>query len=273
MKLKLFHIDAFTREVFHGNAACVAVSDGREPDDRTLLQIAAENGVAETAFLRPVSAGCYRLRWFTPDLEMDLCGHATLAAAFAVCRYLEPECGCVRFLTCGGDIQVLRCREEGGRMESYELDFPSRPGVPAVLPGEIGRSLNLQPAEVYLSRDYVLVYDSAEQIRSLAIDRTVFDTIDLGVGGVAVTAPGEGEKIPCDFVSRFFTPGATIWEDPVTGSAHCTLVPYWARRFGKSELHARQISERGGDLFCRMDSGRIRIRGEAVCYLQGEIEI
>lgn len=266
MKLELYHIDAFAREPFRGNSACVVLTP--QPLEADLMQkIAAENGVAETAFVLKTSEG-YGLRWFTPDLEMDLCGHATLASACALFRFHEPDADRVLFRTAEGPIAVKR--EECGGQTLYTLDFPSRPGVPALLPEEIREALSLQPEQVLLSRDYLLVYDHPQQILDIRIDRNLFDRINLGVGGVIVTAPG-GDG--CDFVSRFFTPQATILEDPVTGSAHCTLVPYWSGRLGKSSLYARQLSARGGELYCRQCGDRVEISGSAVCFMKGTIEL
>lgn len=276
MRLEIYHIDAFAREVFKGNSACVVMM--RQPIDAdVMLKIAAENGVAETAFILKTPQG-YGLRWFTPDIEMDLCGHATLAAAWVMFHFYEKQADTIRFNTCEGVISVVREKESGfsgctadEANPLYTLDFPCRPGTPAELPAEIYAALSIKPAETYLSRDYLLVYENAAQIREIRIDRNEFDKIDLGVGGVIVSAPGEGEG--CDFVSRFFTPRATILEDPVTGSAHCTLVPYWSARLGKTVLSARQLSARGGELYCRLENSRVRISGNAVCFMKGSIEI
>ncbi len=279
MKHKLYHIDAFAKEVFTGNPACVVIL-GCGLSDTVLLNIAAENSVAETAFILP-SNGRLSLRWFTPDIEMDLCGHATLASAYAVFNFM-PEYirnEKVIFDTCEGEIEVYR-EIAGGGEQMYCIDFPARKGEMAELPSQIRRSLSIQPSEVYLSRDYLLIYDSPEDILAIEIDRGEFDKINLGVGGVIVSAPapqqGDGcyDKIgDCDFVSRFFTPRATILEDPVTGSSLCTLAPYWAARLGKEELHARQLSARSGELICIISGGRVIIKGYAVCYLTGEISI
>lgn len=268
MNHKLYHIDAFTSTVFRGNPACV-VCLGCALEDEVLLRTAAENGVPETAFLLP-RQGRLGLRWFTPDLEMDLCGHATLAAAYSVFRFM-PEYvrgGRVSFDTCEGEIVVEQTVSPEGRTR-YCLHFPLRPGRPAEMPEALRRSLSLQPSAVYLSRDYLLVYDSQADVEAMQINRTVFDTMNLGTGGVIVTAPGDD----CDFVSRFFTPQATILEDPVTGSAHCTLAPYWGERLKKKELYARQISARSGELYCTLAGGSLLLSGEAVCYLCGEISI
>jgi PhzF family phenazine biosynthesis protein len=224
-------------------------------------------------------SGRYSLRWFTPDIEMDLCGHATLASAYVVYEILgEKE---AIFDTCEGEIKVARCPAgcdggSGGYEFRYILDFPSRPAKPAKLPENIYNALSIKPKEVYLSRDYILLYDDEEQIRNIKIDRAEFDKINLDPGGIAVTSSEiySGKKSICggakdcgdatfDFVSRFFTPQATILEDPVTGSAHCTLVPFWAERLSKNKLHAAQLSERGGELFCEIKNNRVLIGGYA----------
>ena len=279
MTHKIYQIDSFSGEVFRGNPACVVIQECRL-DDAVLLHIAAENYVAETAFILP-EGDQLNLRWFTPDIEMDLCGHATLAAAYTVFHFM-PEYAKgekVLFHTCEGVIPVYREQDEAGE-ELYRLDFPARRGEAAVLPLSIRNSLGKQPAEVYLSRDYLLIYDSAADVLSAEINREEFDRINLGTGGVIVSAPGPVPEDACyarigecDFVSRFFTPKATILEDPVTGSAHCTLVPYWASRFGRKQLHARQLSARGGELMCEMSGNRVMIMGKAVCYLKGEISV
>lgn len=263
--LALYHIDAFTSRVFSGNSACVVFLPN-ELQDSTLLNIAMENAVAESAFILPTEQGL-NLRWFTPDLEMDLCGHATLAAAYVVFNYYRNYVKDNRliFNSCEGEITVTKEVDVSGR-DLFCLDFPVREGVKAELPKEIAAALNIQPQEVYLSRDYHLVYKNAEEIAKIEINREEFDKINLGQGGVVVSAEGSTP----DFVSRFFTPQATILEDPVTGSAHCTLVPYWAKRLGRSELYAKQISKRGGELWCTLEEGRVKIKGEAICYMRGE---
>ena len=269
MKLPFYQIDAFTSSVFSGNPAGVCLLDSWL-DDATLLAIAAENNLSETAFLVAGQAG-YELRWFTPATEVDLCGHATLATAFVVFTYLDPGNDTVRFETASG---VLTVRRDG---DLLAMDFPSRRAVSCPVPGELIRGLGIEPREVLLARDYLAVYDSEEQIKSLQPDMLELSKLDCL--GVIVTAPGS----ECDFVSRFFAPRVGIPEDPVTGSSHCTLIPYWAERTGKSELHARQLSERGGELFCE-DTGdrdlgdgdfgdRVSIAGRAVTYLEGTITV
>lgn len=273
MRAEIFHIDAFTRTLFGGNSACVVILH-EEIDKERMLMIAAENGVAETAFL--LKKGCaecgkegeefWGLRWFTPDLEMDLCGHATLASAFVLyeCKGVKR----VMFDTCEGRIGVDRDYDSDGR-PSFLLHFPRRDAKPAKLPDNIFMALNIKPKEVYLSRDYILLYSSAKEIAGININREEFDKINLGPGGVAVTAVGE----ECDFVSRFFTPQSTILEDPVTGSAHCTLAPFWAERLGRRELFAKQISRRCGELYCTVYDDEVSIKGYATLFSAGTIEL
>ena len=255
MQLKAFHVDAFTNKLFSGNPAVVVFLD-EMLSDRTLLNIARENGVPETAFIYKDDDN-FILRWFTPDVEMDLCGHATLASAHVIFTETDFDGAEVLFETDSGRISVKR-----GQKGGYLLDFPVREAIMSDLPGDIRRSLNIDPIEIYRSRDYMLVFASQRDIESIVIDRFWFDKINLDPGGVIVTAPGND----CDFVSRFFTPQATILEDPVTGSAHCTLVPYWAKRLGKERLSAKQLSARGGVIHCTLEEKRVLLEGEAVTY-------
>ncbi len=261
MKFALFQIDAFTTQLFGGNPACVVPVDSWLSDDM-MLAIAAENAVAETAFIVE-DRGRFHLRWFTPDLEMDLCGHATLAAGHAVLHHLHPDWNEVYFDTLSGPLLVV---QEGA---GYRMDLPNRPPAEVSLPQAIENALSHQPLKILKARDYVLVYQDEHAVRNLHIDQPVFDQINLGTGGVIVTAPGES----CDFVSRFFTPQATILEDPVTGSAHCSLAPFWSERLGKTDMTAQQLSARGGTLHCRLEGDRVHLIGEAVTYLHGTIQL
>lgn len=255
MKFSLFQIDAFTDKIFGGNPACVVPLDNWLPDE-VLLSI--ENAVAETAFF--VDRGSkIHLRWFTPEVEMDLCGHATLATAHSLKTILNYPNDQFIFETLSGDLVV---KVDKG---IYKMNFPSRMPVKSPLPEEIDRSLNIKPGEVLKSRDYVLVYEKEADVRNIKIDLQWFDRIHLGTGGVIVTAPGDA----CDFVSRFFTPQASILEDPVTGSAHCSLIPFWAERLNKSTMVAVQISERVGKLLCELKADRVEISGEARTYSIG----
>jgi PhzF family phenazine biosynthesis protein len=259
MKLELYQIDAFTDKVFGGNPACVVPLNEWLPDD-LLRKIAQENAVAETAFFVD-NGDKIHLRWFTPEIEMDLCGHATLAAAHCLKTILHYPPKSIIFETLSGDLTV---KASNGM---YTMDFPSRMPVADTLPPEIEDALNIKPVEVYKSRDYLLVYAGEQEIKNIKIDRHRFDQINLDPGGVIVPAKGED----CDFVSRFFTPQASILEDPVTGSAHCSLIPFWAQRLGKQTLQARQLSNRVGHLYCEDKGDRVWISGTAKTYSAGQL--
>ena len=259
MKLELYQIDAFTDKIFGGNPACVVPLNDWLPD-HTLLKIAKENAVSETAFF--VDRGDkIHLRWFTPEIEMDLCGHATLATAHCLKSILNHPKDEIIFKTQSGDLTVSI------KDDLYHLDFPSRMPISSELPDIIRKSLNIEPIEVYKSRDYMLVYGAEQEIKNIEVDRQVFDQINLDPGGVIVTAEGES----CDFVSRFFTPQASILEDPVTGSAHCSLIPFWSLRLGKNQLNAIQISDRVGKLYCQNKKDRVIISGKAKTYSIGNL--
>ena len=259
MKHQLFQIDAFTDKIFGGNPACVVPLTEWLPHDM-LLKIAKENAVPETAFF--VDKGDrVHLRWFTPDIEMDLCGHATLATSHALKSILDYPHDKIVYETASGELTVTV------KDNMYYLNFPSRMPVAAELPQIIKQSLSIQPQEVYKARDYLLVYDKEQDIKDIEIDRQQFDKINLDPGGVIVTAKGE----ECDFVSRFFTSQSTILEDPVTGSAHCSLIPLWASRLGKEELEAMQLSDRMGKLHCQNSGDRVIIGGRAKTYSIGHL--
>ncbi len=268
MKLPLYQLDAFTDRLFAGNPAAVCPLPRWLPD-ATLQAIAAENNLSETAFL--VSQGAdHALRWFTPTVEVDLCGHATLAAAHVVFERLRPGASAVRFRTKSGVLGVTRT---GARLE---LDFPARPAVACDPPSGLLDAVGGAPREVLKSaRDYLLVYESADSVAELA--PAAAPLAALGFVGIIATAPGTSragvEDPRADFVSRFFAPGAGIYEDPVTGSAHCVLTPYWAGRLGKTVLDALQISRRGGSLHCTLRGERVGIAGQVVPYLEGVIEL
>lgn len=261
MKLDLYQIDAFTDKTFGGNPACVVPLTDWLPN-HILSSIAKENAVAETAFF--VDRGDkIHLRWFTPEIEMDLCGHATLAAAHCLKSILNYPKDEIIFETLSGDLNVSVVED------LYSLDFPSRMPISSELPDIIRRSINIEPKEVYKSRDYMLVYDTEQEIQNIKVDRKVFDQINLDPGGVIVTAKGGS----CDFVSRFFTPQASILEDPVTGSAHCSLIPFWSLRLGRNRLSALQISDRIGKLHCENKKERVIISGKAKTYSIGNLWI
>lgn len=259
MKLPLYQVDAFTSRLFAGNPAAVVLLDEWLPDS-VLAAIAAENNLAETAFVipRPDAAP---LRWFTPAVEVDLCGHATLAAAHVLFQYRFPSLNRLIFSTRSGDLIVMR---DG---ELLAMDFPARPGKPVEVTDSLVSALGGRPREAFLARDLLAIFNSESEVRGLEPDLQRIATLDAFA--VIVSAPGD----VVDFVSRFFAPRAGIPEDPVTGSAHCTLVPYWADRLGKSKLIAKQVSPRGGDLLCELRGDRVVIAGRAVEYLRGEITV
>lgn len=257
MKLALYQVDAFTNKIFHGNPASVVPLDRWLPDE-LLLQIAKENAVPETAFF--IKEGDrFSLRWFTPEIEMDLCGHATLATAHVIKSILGYPQERIVFHSQSG---VLEVSFNNGL---YTLDFPSRMPVIAELPDIIKNSLDRQPKEVLKARDFLLVYDSEKDIREIKIDRQSIDRINIDPGGIIITARGDH----ADFVSRFFSPQASIFEDPVTGSSHCSLIPYWSGKLGKKEMEARQLSERGGIIHCLDKGDRVLISGAARTYSEG----
>jgi len=259
--LDLYQVDAFTNSIFEGNPACIVPLPSWLPDE-ILLKITQENAVAETAFF-VAKENKFHLRWFTPEIEMDLCGHATLATAHCLKTILKYPSNNIVFETASGDLTVTV------KDDFYFLDFPSRMPVPAALPELIEKSLNIPPKAVYKSRDYVLVYDAEQDIKNIKINRQIFDQINLGTGGVIVTSKGTS----CDFVSRFFTPQASILEDPVTGSAHCSLIPFWAKKLDKKELSAMQLSKRKGILNCTDKNDRVIISGQAKTYSIGKLWI
>jgi PhzF family phenazine biosynthesis protein len=260
MKLRLFQVDAFASHAFAGNPAAVVPLE-RWLDDATLQAIATENNLSETAFF-VAEAGQYRIRWLTPAAEVDLCGHATLATAFVILTLLEPGRREVSFLSRSGPLRVTM---EGERLV---LDFPSRPPTAAdATLAALAAALGRRPQAALASRDHFAVYASAAELRALRPDMAAVAALERP--GVIVTAPGDD----CDFVSRFFAPALGIPEDPVTGSAHCTLVPYWAARLGRSSLFARQLSARGGELWCQDRGERVSIAGHAALYLEGTISV
>ncbi len=262
MRIPYYHIDAFTSQVFAGNPAGVCLLQKWMPD-RVLQAVAAENRLSETAFL--VAEGMeYALRWFSPETEIDLCGHATLAAAHVLFTHLGLERDRpVHFASQSGKLAVT-CRGE-----LYTLDFPARPGAESDIPEALTQALGATPEGVFLARDIMAVFSSRAEIEALQPDFAALAGLDCL--GIIVTAPDDPGG--ADFVSRFFAPGAGIPEDPVTGSAHCTLTPYWAARLGKNELHAHQVSARGGQLFCEMRGERILISGRCVDYLTGTLHL
>ena len=261
MKLDIYQIDAFTETIFGGNPACVVPLENWLSDE-ILLKISSENAVAETAFY-VIYKDKVHLRWFTPEIEMDLCGHATLATAHVLISILNYPKNEIIFETLSGNLIVTFAND------LYTLDFPSRKPLSCKLPEIISESLSIQPIETLKSRDYVLVFEKESDIKNINIERQTFDKINLETGGVILTAKGENS----DFVSRFFTPQASIFEDPVTGSAHCSLIPYWSEKLNKIKLSAIQLSERKGFLSCEQKGDRVLISGKAKTYLIGSIFI
>jgi len=260
MKIPIYQVDAFTSRVFGGNPAAVCPLESWL-DDATLQAIAAENNLSETAFFVGRD-GRYDIRWMTPAAEVDLCGHATLASGWVVFNRLETGRAEVEFGSRSGPLKVVR---EG---DLLALDFPARPPEPIVDARPVGEALGRPPRELLAARrDYLALYDTEEEVRALRPDMPRVAALDRHA--VIASAPGRS----CDFVSRFFAPALGIPEDPVTGSSHCTLVPYWAGRLGKDRLSARQVSARGGELLCELRGARVRIAGRAALFLEGRIEI
>jgi len=257
MKIPLYVIDAFTRRVFGGNPAAVCPLDAWLPDD-VMQKIGQENNLSETAFFVRESEGTYGLRWFTPTIEVDLCGHATLASAFAIFNFIDPSAAAVTFKSRSGPLRVAR---DGERLT---LDLPARRPAPCDAPAGLLDGLGARPREVLRSSvDYLAVYDSEDEVRALRPDMSLLAALDSL--GVIVTAPGRES----DCASRYFAPGAGIPEDPVTGAAHCTLTPYWAEKLSKPQIHALQVSARGGELFCEDAGDRVKVSGYAVRYSEG----
>ncbi|OTA21147.1 phenazine biosynthesis PhzC/PhzF protein [Xenorhabdus beddingii] len=252
----IYHVDAFTETAFSGNPAAVVLLD-KWPSDETLVSIAAEIGLPETAFLVE-----NHLRWFTPKVEVNLCGHATLATAFVLIKYRNSQDNSLTFKSLSGELRVFH--QDG----VFTLDFPAadcheEKALIPIMQDALGQNVS----EVFVSRDrYICVLSSVEQIINAQPD---FDKIAaLPLPGLAITALGESHT---DFVSRFFAPAKGVNEDPVTGSSHCVLAPFWGKRINKSELRARQLSERGGEILCRIDGDRVYLTGKAKLFSRGEI--
>ena len=259
MRIPLYQIDAFTDRLFGGNPAAVCPLERWLPD-AVMQAIAAENNLSETAFFVPGGDG-FELRWFTPEREVDLCGHATLATGHLLLRHLDPDRESVAFSTRSGRLEVNR---DG---DLLVLDFPAYPPRAVDAPAGLFEALG-HDAEAVLQGNYLMVvYRDERAVRALEPDFSAM--VRAGLDEAITTARG----VDCDFVSRFFAPGYGIPEDPVTGSAHCTLVPYWAGRLGKARLHARQVSARGGELYCELRDDRVRIAGRAVTFLEGTIDV
>ena len=257
----IYQADAFTNKLFGGNPAAVIPLE-QWIDDMLMQQIAAENNLAETVFFVPKNEG-FHIRWFTPELEIDLCGHATLASAFILYNYLGYSKKEIIFYSKSGELLITR---DG---DKFCLNFPSRMPVRITeYPDTLLNGLGItDPLGVYKSRDYVVEVATENEVRNLDIDMSLLNQID--VIGIIVTAPGKD----CDFVSRFFAPNCGIPEDPVTGSAHSTLIPFWAEKLNKNTLHAKQLSKRGGELWCENTGDRVTMSGNCVFYMKGEINV
>lgn len=257
MKLKQYQVDAFATRAFEGNPAAVCPLEAWL-DDGLMQAIAEENNLSETAFFVPTEKG-FGLRWFTPLKEVDLCGHATLASAHIIFEALGYALPVITFETRSGDLFVKR------KGPLLEMDFPACPPVPCALPDLLAEGLGQRPLEVLTSDDYLAVFDCEATVRAIAPNQALLGQLDLRC--VVITAPGT----QVDFVSRVFGPKFGIPEDPVTGSAHCALAPYWARRLGKNVLTARQVSSRGGSIGCELKGDRVMLSGSAVTVMTSEI--
>ena len=263
--IPLYQVDAFTDRVFFGNPAAVCPLGEWLPNE-TMQAVAAENNLSETAFFVARPDGDFDLRWFTPKIEVDLCGHATLASGHVMLNHLEPALDEVGFYTRSGRLTVAR---DGERLV---MDFPSQPAEQtdeAGLPADVSEPLGKAPSHLFASHTMMAVFDHHSQVAGLKPDFAKVAALEIPY--VIATAPGDGEDV--DFVSRFFAPTAGIDEDPVTGSAHTLLTPYWAERLGRNSLVARQISERGGTLWCELKGEQVSIAGHATDYMLGEITV
>src|SRR5579863_4054031 len=261
MRVPIFQVDAFTKYLFGGNPAAVVILESFLPD-QALQAIAAENNLAETAFLVRDGAD-YQIRWFTPVVEVPLCGHATLASAGVIMERLDPGRKTITFRSASGPLMV---RQES---DSYIMNFPARKAEPIDAPPKFQNALGLEPAEVLADPfNYLAVLENADLVRRLVPMLEYIAQLDRS--GLIVTAPGDGAH---DFVSRYFAPQKGIPEDPVTGGAHCTLAPFWAKRLGKTEMLAFQASRRGGEIFCRVLGDRVELGGQCAFFLEGHIEL
>lgn len=261
-EIPIYQVDAFTDRPFAGNPAAVCPLESWLPDE-TLLAIAAENNLAETAFFVREGEN-FHLRWFTPAVEVELCGHATLASGAVIMDLLEPSRKETRFRTRSGELVVKR-----GTRAAWALDLPARPPLPTIVTGDLVEALGARPTYAFQSRDLIAVYDDAEMVRQIKPDMGRIAA--LPTFAVAITGPGTHRDADVDFVSRFFAPAKGVPEDPVTGSMHCSLVPYWADRLGKTRLKARQVSARGGELDCLLEKDRVHLEGGAVLVLEGRL--
>ena len=259
MELDLYQIDAFTDKPFQGNPAAVIPLETWLPDN-TMQSIAEENNLSETAFFVPTSKE-FHIRWFTPETEVDLCGHATLAAAYVLFNILGYNKDRIDFESKSGALTVLQ------KGNWIVMDFPAQIPATCIVPDEIVKAFGKTPIECLRSEDYIVVFESESDILSIEPDIDYLKKLDLR--GVIITARSR----EYDFISRFFAPKYGIDEDPVTGSAHTQLIPYWARKLGKSKMTAKQVSSRGGEIVCELHDDRVLISGKAVKFLEGKIKI
>jgi PhzF family phenazine biosynthesis protein len=261
MRIPIYQVDAFTSELFSGNPAAVCILDGWL-DDKSLTAISAENNLSETAFLVKSEQG-FEIRWFTPLTEVARCGHATLASSFIIFNKLQWPQGVIHFQT--RESGILSVKRNG---ELLEMDFPAIPTFKQTIPDGLVDDLNHSLLEVLgTDKDLLAVVEDEKAVREL--EPNLLSLMKIEKQGIIVTASG----VQCDFVSRYFAPRLGVSEDPVTGSSHCILAPYWAKRLGKKQLHARQVSKRGGELFCEDSGERVTIAGKAVLYLEGRITL
>ncbi len=257
--MKYYVADAFVNAPFTGNPAGVGLLDAW-PDEELLQSVATQNNLSETAYLVKRD-DIYELRWFTPEFEIDLCGHATLASAFILFSFVEKDASVVRFSTVSGVLSVAR------RGDLFEMDFPSKPMKRQAITSDMEKAVGEFVLEAHSDRDLILLLESESAVERCMPNQTLVREMDCFA--LCVTAKGES----CDFVSRFFAPEAGIFEDPVTGSSHSELIPFWSSRLGKAEMTAKQLSKRGGTIYCRDCGERVKIAGKARLYLEGEINI
>lgn len=258
--MKMYFVDAFADKIFSGNPAAVCYTS-KWLDDEIMQKIAAENNLPETAFIVKEN-NKYHIRWFTPRYEIDLCGHATLASSFVIKNYIDTEILTIVFTSKSGEL-IVECKEG-----LYTLDFPSRPAELINKIKGLEEALGTQIKEYYLSRDLMVVVENEDIVKNLNPNFSKLEELELG-DGVIVTAQGKD----CDFVSRCFYPKCGVNEDPVTGSAHCNLIPYWAEKLNKDKMYAKQLSERGGDLYCEDKGKRVMISGKAVLYSVADVNL
>lgn len=259
--MKYYIVDAFSDKIFKGNPAAVCVMN-QWPSDETMQLIASENNLSETAFSVKEKDGLYKLRWFTPAAEIDLCGHATLATAFVIDNFIEPIYGKICFSTMSGILEVSKSHD------LYEMDFPSRMPERIEITSEIRTAIGIAPKEAYLSRDLLLILEKEDDVKNLNPD---FEKLKALKEGLVCIVTSEGKT--SDIAVRTFCPKLNVNEDPVCGSAHCSLIPFWSERLGKEVVHSKQYSRREGELYCKNIGERVIIAGKAVLYAQGEINV